>query len=111
MIDSSPIEPIYENDEEDERPSSITFVWRGTRNLRFDDTIEVEFERRVSDLASALADDASWRVEWIMAELIDQCHRSSKAARRRSLQRVYFFWFVLVSYILAASAIFLTDLL
>ena len=109
VIDSSPIDPIYAKDKEDKRPSSLTFVWRGTPNRRFDDTIEAEFERRVSDLASALADDASWQVEWILADLIDQCHRSTRAARRRSFLYVYSFWFVLISYVLAAIAIFFID--
>ena len=110
VIDSSPVGPISVDNGEDERPSSLTFVWRGSRNQRFDTRISDEFERRVPDLANAIADGVSWQVEWILCELIDQCHRSMKATRRRLLLYVYTFWFILVSYGLAAIYIFLTDL-
>lgn len=110
VIDSTPVDPISTGNSEDDRPSSFTFVWRGSRNQRFDTRIVDEFERRVPDLVEALAEDAPWQVEWILSELIDGCHRSIKATTRRLRLYVYTFWFTLVAYGLAAIYIFLVDL-
>lgn len=69
----------------DQRPSTLTFVWRGVRAKDYIDDMQSTFDSAAPHLAMSVREHDL--VEWILSPLIAHCAISLEASRQRRLAK------------------------
>ncbi len=109
-VDSSPA-VFPRNHTFDKRATECTLVWRGLECTGDTSRIKEELDIRINDIVEALEQESSSQLEWALAPVIDQCHRTIVHFKNKKLRMARLFWFTLLVYVMGILFFFLFRLL
>jgi len=95
------VDVTQEIDQKEFRPSLYKFVWRGSRNEKFNREINYHFDSKLPDIINSIETEDLERLEWTLATIISLCNIS--IVNSKTNKNLILFSAVLYSIIILAT--------